>query len=154
MTTRSRKKSAGNGDDKQQAQTQPTKAKKPAFVSRYLGIDSHLVERNGSTNKVDGIASERPAGRKLAEDINRQCIQLDAEGYEVISIFPITSGRTAEMLVQSPSSVHGWTYTQQVEVQEDSYWGPRTRAENRYYRNDGVAYSVTDGVIITAKWRG
>ncbi len=154
MTTKSRKSPTGKGGNaKPQAQTQQQKAKRPAFVSRYIGIDSHLTERNGSTNKVDGIAGERPAGRKLAEDIAKLCTQLDAEGYDVISIFPLTSGRTAEMFVQTPSNVYGWTYQRQVEWEEEGMWGPQTRRENRYYANNGVGYSVTDGVVITAKLR-
>ena len=59
-----------------------------AFVARYIAVDSHLNERNGSTKQVYGVAGERPAGRKLADDIARYCNQLDREGYEVISIFP------------------------------------------------------------------
>ena len=59
-----------------------------AFVARYIPVDSHLNERNGSTKQVYGIAGERPAGRKLADDIARYCNQLDEEGYEVIWFSP------------------------------------------------------------------
>ena len=59
MTTKSRKSSAGKGGNaKPQAQNQLKNAEKPAFVSRYIGIDSHLTERNGSTEQVFGIAAE------------------------------------------------------------------------------------------------
>ena len=155
MTTKSRKSSAGKGGNaKPQAQTQPRKSRNPAFVSRYLGIDTHLTERNGSTDQVYGIAGERPAGRKLAEDIARICNQLDDEGYEVISIFPLTSGRAAEATVET-ENVYGRTYSKSVEVPVDNPhpWGPTTKTESRWYIDTGVGYSVTDGVVITAKLR-
>ena len=154
MTTKGRKQPAGKSASSGARQpAQSKKAAKPTFVSRYIGIDTHLAVRKGSADLVDGIATERPVGRKLADDINRQCIQLDAEGYDVISVFPITSGRIAESFVKNPQNVHGWTYSRQEDVHEDTRWGPRTRTENKYYHNTGVGYSVTDGVIITARLR-
>lgn len=169
MTTKSRNKPAGksaNSGGQQPAKgkqsagksansgaQQPAKIKKPAFVSRYIGIDSHLAERKGSTDLVVGIAAEKPAGRKLADDINRQCIQLDAEGYDVTSVFPVTSGRIMESLVETPDIDGMWMYSLQKEVSEDTPTGARTRTETKYYHNAGVGYSVTDGVIITAKLR-
>ena len=108
MTTRNRKKSAGKSAD---SNPQPNAERaKPAFISRYLGIDTHLAERNGSTEQVYGIAGERPAGRKLAEDIAKLCNQLDAEGYDVISIFPLTSGRAVEASVEATIAIPGRTY--------------------------------------------
>ena len=112
---------------------------KPRFASRYLGIDSHLSERNGSTKKVYDIANERPAGRKLAEDIARCCNQMADEGYDVCSILPLVSGRTAEVSAQAAESVYGRTYL-------DS-------EDGNHYVDTGVGYSVTDGVIITARRR-
>lgn len=158
MTTKSRKSSAGkSGNAKPQAQTQPKKAKKPAFVSRYIGIDSHLTERNGSGGLVFGMAAERPAGRKLADDIARQCVQLDAEGYDVISIFPLTSGRSAKAAVETETSLYGGssgTYTRRWEVEENDHWGNlRTKYVDTRHVDTGVGYSVTDGVVITAKLR-
>ena len=153
MTTKSRKKSAGS---KQPPQPQTQKPKKPAFVSRYIGIDSHLTERNGAGGLVFGMAAERPAGRKLADDIARQCVQLDAEGYEIISIFPLTSGRSAKAAVETEKSLYGNgpTYTREWEVQENDYWGnPRTNRVQTRHIDTGVGYSVTDGVVITAKLR-
>ena len=97
MTTKSRNKPAGKPASS--GTQQPAKSKKPSkpsFVSRYIGIDSHLTERNGAGGLVFGMAAERPAGRKLAEDISRQCVQLDTEGYDVISIFPLTGGTRRE----------------------------------------------------------
>ena len=156
MTTKKAKQPAGKGANNNaqpKARAQPPKPKKPAFASRFVGIDSHLIERNGSTDQVLGMAAERPAGRKLAEDIARQCIQLDAEGYEIISIFPLTSGRAAEASVEAAERVNGRTYTRREEVEKDdatpSWYG--TRYEDKHYIDTGVGYSVTDGVIITAK---
>ena len=114
-----------------------------AFVARYIAVDSHLNERNGSTKQVYGIAGERPAGRKLADDIARYCNQLDQEGYEVISIFPLTAGRAAEVSAEATRHVAGRTYrTSLSETDEESD-----------YVDTGVGYSVTDGVIVVANRR-
>lgn len=123
-----------------------------AFVARYIAVDSHLNERNGSTEQVWGIAGERPAGRKLADDIARHCNQLDADGYEITSILPLVSGRAAEAAVEAAEPVHGRTYTKQEKVENDdtSPFGFGTRYENRHYVDTGVGYSVTDGVIVVA----
>ena len=114
-----------------------TTKKKLAYVARYLGIDSHLSERNGSTDQVYDIAAERPAGRKLAEDIAKCCIELSAEGYEILSVFPLTSGRTAEVTVEADALVFNRTYPK----------------DGKHYIDTGVGYSVTDGVIVTARLR-
>ena len=128
--------------------------RKPAFVSQYIGIDSHLTERNGSTEQVYGIAAERPAGRKLAQDIAEYCNQLASDGYEVVSIFPLTSGRTVEASAEAAERVSGRTYTRREEVQQDdaSPWYGK-RYEDKHYVDTSVGYSVTDGVIITARLR-
>lgn len=128
---------------------------RPTFVARYIAVDSHLNERNGSTKQVWGIAGERPAGRKLADDIARHCNQLDADGYEVISILPLVSGRAAEAAVEAAEPVHGRTYSKKEEVENDntSPFGFSTRYENRHYVDTGVGYSVTDGVIVVANRR-
>ena len=151
MTTKRRKQPAGKSANS--GSPQPAKSKKPAFVSRYIGIDSHITERNGGIDLVVGIAAEKPAGRKLADDINRQCVQLDADGYDVTSVFPVTSGRIVESYVETPENDPKSMYIIQKEVSEDTPSGARTRTETKYYHNAGVGYSVTDGVIITAKLR-
>ena len=115
----------------------------PAFVARYIAVDSHLNERNGSTKQVWGIAGERPAGRKLADDIARHCNQLDADGYEVISIFPLVSGRAAEVSAEAAEAVHGRTYRNSLSEDE----------EESDYIDTGVGYSVSDGVIVVANRR-
>lgn len=122
-----------------QKKSQPQKAAtaKPLYATRFVSIDTHLSKRNGSTEQVFGIAGERPAGRKLTEDISTVCNQLDKDGYTVISIFPMVSGRTAEVAVQA-TSVYGRTYYH----------------EGKTYVDTAVGYSVTDGVIVTAKLKG
>ena len=114
-----------------------------AFVARYIAVDSHLNERNGSTKQVWGIAGERPAGRKLADDIAAYCNQLDAEGYEVVSILPLISGRAAEVSAEATESIHGRTY--RASLSDDD--------EESDYVDTGVGYSVTDGVIVVANQR-
>ena len=111
-----------------------------AYVARYLAADSHLNERNGSTKQVYGIAGERPAGRKLADDIAKYCNQLDADGYDVVSIFPLTSGRAAEVSVEASEAVDGRTFRTALSDGE----------EESNYVDTGVGYSVTDGVIVIA----
>ena len=118
----------------------------PVFVSRYIGVDTHLTERKGSTEQVYGIAAERPAGRKLAQDIAQHCNQLYADGYEVISLFPLLGGRTAEVSAEAAEMVQGRTY----EVEDDTENG---ESEINYYVDTGVGYSVTEGAIITARLR-
>ena len=114
-----------------------------AFVARYIAVDSHLNERNGSTKQVWGIAGERPAGRKLADDIAKHCNELDADGYEVISIFPLTGGRAAEVSAEAAGEVTGRTY--RTSLSDDD--------EESDYVDTGVGYSVTDGVIVIANRR-
>lgn len=115
----------------------------PAFVARYIAVDSHLNERNGSTKQVWGIAGERPAGRKLADDIARHCNQLDGEGYEVISLLPLVSGRAAEVSAEATKQVSGRTY-RDILSDDD---------EESDYIDTSVGYSVTDGVIVVANRR-
>ena len=160
MTTKSRRSSAGKGGNaKPQAQTQSRQAKKPVFVTRYIGIDSHLTERNGSTEQVDGIAVERPAGRKLADDIASMCNQLDAEEYDIIAIFPLTSGRVAEVSVEvaeedASENVHAGASPMVDILTGTSYpRGTATPPKSEQYIDTGVGYSVTDGVVIIAKLR-
>ena len=114
----------------------------PAFVARYIAVDSHLNERNGSTKQVWGIAGERPAGRKLADDIANHCNQLEADGYDVVSIFPLTSGRAAEVSAIA-NEVSGRTYRDTLQGDD----------EEMDFVDTGVGYSVTDGVIVVANQR-
>ncbi|MCY4530521.1 MAG: hypothetical protein OXD46_16030 [Chloroflexi bacterium] len=113
------------------------RSSKPPVVSRYLGIDSHFSERNGSTKQVYGIANERPAGRKLADEIARSCTELENSGYEVFSILPLVSGRATEASMEAEQQVYSRTYPK----------------DGKHFVDTGVGYSVTDGVIITARRR-
>ena len=114
------------------------------YVARYLAVDTHLNERNGSTKQVYGIAGERPAGRKLADDIAKYCNQLDEDGFDVISIFPLTSGRAAEVSAEASQEVRGRTFRTSLSDGD----------EESDYVDTGVGYSVTDGVIVVANRRG
>ena len=120
-----------------------TTKNRDAYVARYLAVESHLNERNGSTKQVYGIAGERPAGRKLADDIAKYCNQLEADGYDVISIFTLNGGRAAEVCAEATEPVTGRTYEAALEEGE----------EESDYVDTGVGYSVTDGVIVVANRR-
>ena len=135
----------------------------PAYATRYIAVDSHLTERDGSTEFVSGLAGERPAGRKLAQDIANACNQLYGEGYEVISIVPLISGRTVEATVEAEEPIQGRTFSKdasgEVVNPANSYrvaWSLSSSQEDepKHYVDTGVGYSVTDGVLITAKRRG
>ena len=141
---------------------QPTRKQKPTYATRYIAVDSHLTERNGSTDSVFGLAGERPAGRKLAQDVANACNQLDSEGYEVISIVPLTSGRIVEATIEAEERVQGRTFSKNVAVEREPAnpsngfalnfpLGPQY--EQKHYVDTAVGYSVTDGVVITAKRR-
>ena len=131
----------GNKGPSQQSEKQ-----KPFYATQYVAVDSHLTERNGSTDSAYGLAGERPAGRKLAQDVANACNQLHSQGYEVFSIIPLTSGRIVEAV---------------VEVKEDPAKTPIVAVsplfpsskdhEDSNYVETSVGYSVTDGVIIAAK---
>ena len=137
-------------DNKPTGAQQQTKNLMAPYTARYVAVDSHLTERNGSTDSVFGLAGERPAGRKFAQEIASTCTRLHAEGYEVISIVPLTSGRTVEATVEAEHMVAGRTFTKNVPAEPQApYFIPSS--ESKHYIDTGVGYSVTDGVIITAK---
>ncbi len=159
MTTKNSRK-AGAKPASSGAAPQPQK--KSPYVTRYIAVDSHLMERGGKTDSVYGLAGERPAGKKLAQDIANACVQLDAEGYDIISLIPVTSGRAVEATVEAAEQVWGRTYTASVPVDTESsnpanriaqMLRPAVRYENKHYVDTGVGYSVTDGVMITGKLR-
>ena len=156
MSNSSEKRSAAKGSTAQSSQQRQA----PTFVSRYIAIDSHLIERNGSIDQVFGIAGERPAGRKLAKDIANVCNQFDAEGYDIFDTLPIVSGRIVEATVEAAEEVRGRTYRIEEKQESkrdigdfytDTYYPPKT--EIKHYVDTGAGYSVTDGVVIVAKLR-
>ena len=137
-------------DNKPTGAPQEPKKQMAPYTARYVAVDSHLTERNGSTDSVYGLAGERPAGRKFAQEIASVCTRLHTEGYEVISIVPLTSGRAVEATVEAEQMVPGRTYNKSVPAEPQApYFIPSS--ESKHYVDTGVGYSVTDGVIITAK---
>ena len=136
--------------------------KKLPYTTRYVAVDSHLSERRGSSDSVSGVAGERPAGRKFAQDIASVCNQLDSEGYEVISIFPTTGGRTVEVMLEVDEGGPDWEDPLQTQpsnpvshflrqASPPSVKQPEPAKE--IYQPMAAGYSVTDGAIITAKLR-
>lgn len=149
--------SPGNKDTSQAPQKE-----KPFYISRYVAVDSHLSDRNGSTESVFGLAGERPAGRKLSQDIAAICNQLYSDGYEILQVFPLTSGRAVEATVEAEEPVPGRTYARvrHSESEPSNVTGGMvaralraTESEQEYCVDTGVGYSVTDGVVILAKLR-
>ena len=139
----------GNQDTANQASkdtSQPSRNQKPLYATRYVAVDSHLAERNGSTDSAYGLAGERPAGRKLAQDVANVCNQFHSEGYEVISIVPLTSGRVVEAVVEVEKPAPNGS---SIVVQ--SFLPSTKDDEEENSVETSVGYSVTDGVIITAK---
>ena len=132
----------------------------PPYISRYVAVDSHLVERKGSSDSVSSVAGERPAGRKFAQEIAAICNQLHREGYEVFSLIPTVGGRTVEVFSDEDES-------ESQDLAQASPTDPvsdllRTVAARPMkprepaiveYEPMAAGYSVTDGVIITAELR-
>ena len=146
---------AGNGA----VHKQPNVKKLP-YASRYVAVDSHLVERKSSSDLVSALAGERPAGRKLAQDIANACNQLAGEGYEVFSIVPTVAGRIVEVFMdedetesegqpQEPSRNSVPEFVRPVPINLGAPAKPAVEEDEPL----AVGYSVTDGMIITAKLR-
>ena len=146
---------AGNGA----VHKQPNVKKLP-YASRYVAVDSHLVERKSSSDLISALAGERPAGRKLAQDIANACNQLAGEGYEVFSIVPTVAGRIVEVFMdeddtepegqpQEPPRNSVSEFIRPVPI------NPGAPAKTAVEEDEplAVGYSVTDGVVITAKLR-
>ena len=98
-------------------------AGKPPYATRFVYADTMLSTHGGSMGDVRVTGEERARLQQMAEHLERCCNDLDAAGYEVISIAPIVSGRTAYMTL--------------------------TPAADREYPGHG--YSVTDGLIVTGR---
>ena len=94
---------------------------KPTYTTRYVYADTTLSTLGGSAGDVRITGEERTRLQQMADFLERCCNDLDAAGYEVISIAPIVSGRTAYM---------------------------DTNSERDY---PGHGYSVTDGLIVTGQ---
>ncbi len=94
---------------------------KPAYATRYVYADTQLSTHGGNVGRVSITSEEHTRLQQMAEYLERCCNDLDAAGYEVISITPVVSGRTAYM------------------------------ATNTDLADPGHGYSVTDGLIVTGK---
>ena len=146
---------AGNGA----VHKQPNVNKLP-YASRYVAVDSHLAERKSSSDVASALAGERPAGRKLAQDIANACNQLAGEGYEVFSIIPTVAGRIVEVFMdedetesegqpQEPPRNSAYEFIRPVPINLGAPDKPAVEEDEPL----AVGYSVTDGMIITAKLR-
>ncbi len=94
---------------------------KPAYITRYVYADTTLSTHGGNVGKVSVTSEEQTRLQQMAEYLERCCNDLDAAGYDVISITPVTSGRTA------------YTHTETTDIYP------------------GHGYSVTDGLIVTGR---
>ena len=97
---------------------------KPAYITRYVFADTTLSTHGGGMGDVRITGEERARLQQMAEHLERCCNDLDAAGYEVISIAPIVSGRTGHSQMYNPA-----------------------------YHPAGHGYSVTDGLIVTGRLR-
>ena len=83
--------------------------------------DTTLSTHGGTAGKVSVTSEEHTRLQQMAEYLERCCNDLDAAGYDVISITPITSGRTA------------YTHNETTDI------------------HPGHGYSVTDGLVVTGR---
>ena len=148
---------AGNGA----VHKQPNVKKLP-YASRYVAVDSHLVERKSSSDLASALAGERPAGRKLAQDIANACNQLAGEGYEVFSIVPTVAGRIVEVFMDEDEAESDGQPQEQPRDSASEFIRPvpinlgapaKPTVTVEEDEPLAVGYSVTDGMIITAKLR-
>ena len=96
---------------------------KPAYITRYVYADTTLSTHGGNVGKVSVTGEEHTRLQQMAEFLERCCNDLHAEGYEVIAVTPIISGRTA------------YTHSETTDI------------------HAGHGYSVTDGLIVTGHLR-
>ncbi len=96
---------------------------KPTYTTRYVYADTTVSTHGGTTGRVSITSEERTRLQQMAEFLERCCNDLDAAGYDVISITPVVSGRTSYM------------------------------ASNTERADPGHGYSVTDGLLVTGKLR-
>lgn len=94
---------------------------KPAYTVRYVYADTQLSTHGGNVGRVSITSEEHTRLQQMADFLERCCNDLDAAGYDVISITPVASGRTSYM------------------------------ATNTELADPGHGYSVTDGLIVTGK---
>lgn len=93
----------------------------PRYVTRYVYADTQLSTHGGNVGRVSITSEEHTRLQQMADFLERCCNDLDAAGYDVISITPVVSGRTSYM------------------------------ATNTELADPGHGYSVTDGLIVTGR---
>ena len=93
----------------------------PAYITPYVYADTTLSTHGGNVGKVSVTSEEHTRLQQMAEYLERCCNDLHAAGYDVISITPIISGRTA------------YTHSETADI------------------HPGHGYSVTDGLIVTGR---
>lgn len=86
-------------------------ADKPAYATRFVYADTTLSTHGGSMGDVRITGEERARLQQMAEHLERCCNDLDAAGYEVISIVPIVSGRTGHSQQMYNPAGHGYSVT-------------------------------------------
>ena len=96
-------------------------ADKPRYTTRYVYADTTLSTHGGNVGRISVTSEEHTRLQQMADFLERCCNDLDAAGYEVISITPVVSGRTAYM---------------------------DTNSDRDY---PGHGYSVTDGLLVTGR---
>ncbi len=94
---------------------------RPAYITRYVYADTTLSTHGGTAGKVSVTSEEHTRLQQMAEYLERCCNDLDAAGYDVISITPVISGRTA------------YTHAETTDI------------------HPGHGYSVTDGLVVTGR---
>ncbi len=98
-------------------------ADKPRYTTRYVYADTTVSTHGGTAGRVSITSEEHTRLQQMADFLERCCNDLDAAGYDIISITPVVSGRTSYM------------------------------ATNTDLADPGHGYSVTDGLLVTGKLR-
>jgi hypothetical protein len=136
--------------------TKKVEKRKSLFSSERLLVDEPVFETREERIKTDEFSDIWVDADELSASIQAVCNELDSEGYEIISIMPITSGRHSlfNKDVRFSGDQSGVTRGGNI---IGGYTSESTSGSlsGRYF---GVpyayAYSVTDRVIITGRLIG
>ena len=120
-----------------QVGTHQVEKRKSLFSSEKVLVDEPLYEERHE-QVPEGVSDTHADGEKLAADIQATLNELDAEGYDILSLMPLSSGR--------------------YQVEKESGTGfinipGGGGGEIPWASNYAWAYSVSDGVIVTARLR-
>lgn len=119
-----------------QVGTHQVEKRKSLFSSEKVLVDEPLYEER-TEMVADGESDTHVDGEKLAVDIESLLNELDRDGYDVLTITPLASGR--------------------YRVEKESGTGfiniPGGGGQLPWASNYAWAYSVSDGVIVTARLR-